>query len=105
VLATGSRTTILRNQGQASATKTIHEVWMSEDMRLVIKVIDGDPGNVERISGLEHISLDPDSSLFAIPEGYNVQHRNTVGEYAGNDLTAMAGWFVTQESLSPNDLQ
>lgn len=105
VLATGSRTTILRNQGQASATKTIHEVWMSEDMRLVIKVVDGDPGNAERISGLEHISLDPDSSLFAIPEGYDLQRRNTVGEYAGNDLTAMADWFVTQESLSPTDLQ
>ncbi len=70
VTATGVRTTTeqLPESSGKAPSKTIHEVWVSQEMKLVLRVIDGDPHGVETISGLEHLSLSPDPSMF-IPDG------------------------------------
>ena len=81
--------------GNKQPIVTIHEVWISQEMNLVVKIIDGDPQNEETISGLEHVSLQPDPALFQPPDGYGIQHRTSVGEYVDNDMTDLAGWFVT----------
>ena len=83
--------------------KRIHEEWRSEEMRLVLRVIDGDPSGIEKISGFEHMSLSPDSSLFTIPGDYELQHPDSVGEYVDGDLRSLSHWAVTQEPLSPED--
>ena len=103
VLATGSRSIVFKNQGQPSASRTIHEEWRSEDMRLVVKVIDGNPDGIERVSGLEHISSSPDSSLFVVPEGYELQHPHSIGEYVSKDLDDLSYWAVIQDPLADGD--
>ena len=109
VTAAGVRTTTVHPAeypGKAP-TRTIHEVWVSTEMKLVIQVIDGDPQGEETISGLEHISQTPDPSLF-IPhprEGYVIyygnQHPPGADYYfksrpgdASGDLRDLAEWEV-----------
>jgi len=109
VTATGVRTTTLHPPeypGNAP-TKTIHEVWVSTEMRLVLRVIDGNPHGVETISGLEHLSRSPDPSLF-IPhphEGRVIYHGNLhppgadyyskrKPDYADGDIRNLAAWEV-----------
>ena len=58
--------------GQKATITHIHEVWTSTDLKMVIKVIDGDPRDEETITGLEHISRVPDLSLFHPPDGYEI---------------------------------
>ncbi|WP_124849329.1 hypothetical protein [Acidipila sp. EB88] len=95
-------TTHKSSQNGKAATETIHEVWRSEELRLVLKVIDGDPAGIEKISGLEKVSLHPASTLFSLPEGFQVQSPNAVGIYAKDDLAAVQSWFVMQEPISPD---
>lgn len=100
VMATGIRTTSVvpaGHFGNKDAITRIHEVWTSQAMQLVVKVIDGDPSGEETISGLEHVSLAPDPKLFRSPEGYEVQDRNRMGDesqYAESDMAYLARWFV-----------
>jgi hypothetical protein len=65
--ATGVRTTTMYPAGH-SGNKTpiaiIHDVWTSQEMRLVVKIVDGDPHGEETISDLEQVSLQPDLSSF-----------------------------------------
>jgi hypothetical protein len=99
VRASGVRTTTVLPAGysgnKTSVTK-IHEVWRSEEMRLVIKIIDGDPNGEETIAGLDHVSLQPDPALFEPPDGSKVQIRAESGDsvYADRDITLLVEWFV-----------
>lgn len=98
VLASGVRTTIVLppdSSGRAPATR-IHEVWTSPEMRLVLRVIDGDPAGEEVISGLEHISLVADASLFQPPEGYQMQHTSDreAPKSFEDDARYIGEWFV-----------
>jgi hypothetical protein len=79
--------------GNKPPKTTIHEVWVSTTMHLVMKVIDGDPQNEETISGLEHVTLSPGAALFSPPSGYEVQYGNG-SRYATSDIDSFAKWFV-----------
>ena len=75
VSATGVRWTTAMSTGvpgQKATITHIHEVWTSTDLKMVIKIIDGDPRDEETITGLEHISRAPDPSLFHPPDGYKI---------------------------------
>jgi hypothetical protein len=109
VTATGVRTTTMHppEYPGKTPTKTIHEVWVSTEMKLVIRVIDGNPHGVETISGLEHLSQSPDPSLF-IPhprEGFVIYYGNLhppgadyyfkrKPDYANGDIRDLAEWEV-----------
>jgi hypothetical protein len=75
IATNGVRTTTMllaEDSNEKPTVKRIHEVWTSGEMKLVIKVIDGDPHGEETISGLKQISMTPDPSLFSPPNGYAV---------------------------------
>ena len=96
IRATGFRTTTVIPAGHADNKKqiiTIHEVWFSASMKLVIKIVDGDPKGKETISGLEHFSLSPDPALFQPPAGYEIQHRDRSWP-ADVDMPQLAEWQV-----------
>lgn len=78
--------------GQAVQHARIHEVWTSAEMRLIIRVTDGDPNGEESVWGLEKISLAPDAKLFQPPDGYQRQHQRWDGYYA-NDFEDLKSWF------------
>jgi len=108
--ATGVRTTTVRwveQHGNKTALTTIHEVWTSVQMKLILRIIDGDPRGEETISGLEHISLQPDPALFQPPAGYAVQSRDQDGRdqnrFADEDIDLLGSWFAGPPSESaPN---
>jgi hypothetical protein len=109
VTATGVRTTTVHppEYPGKTPTKTIHEVWVSTEMKLVIRVIDGNPHGVETISGLEHISQSSDPSLFIPhpregpvmyygnlhPQGADYYFKRKL-EYADGDIRNLAEWEV-----------
>jgi hypothetical protein len=71
----------------------IHEVWTAPAMKLIVRVIDGDPNGVETVWGLEKISLSPDPSLFQPPADYEWQHRHDdKGTVA--DFEFLESWFA-----------
>ncbi|RRA49353.1 hypothetical protein D1Y84_14760 [Acidipila sp. EB88] len=80
--------------GSSSSTQTIHEVWFSSEMRLVLRVVDGDPAGKETVSGLAHISLTPDASLFEPPPNRIARHWKESSQYAAPDLEALTLWAV-----------
>ncbi len=101
VSATGVRwTTAIRtgDPGKKAIITHIHEVWTSAEMRMVIKVIDGDPRDEETISGLEHISRLPDPSLFIPPDNYDICDgkwwRRPHPEHADWAIRDLAEWQV-----------
>lgn len=97
VRATGIRKTTVhpaKSSGNNPATATIHESWKSEDLDLPIKIVDGDLQSEVAISGLEHIQLTPDASLFLPPAGYSVITWNDRSELADKDLIYLADWAV-----------
>jgi hypothetical protein len=56
VSATGVRTTTVLPAGYSGnkmPITTIHEAWTSTEMKLIIKIIDGDPRKEETLTGLE----------------------------------------------------
>jgi hypothetical protein len=63
-------------------------------MRLVIRVIDGDPEGDEVISGLEHISLSPKSSLFQPPLDRILRDAKNRSWAADHNIADLADWFV-----------
>jgi len=104
IRATGVRTTKeipAGHLGNKQPILTIHEVWTSADMKLIVKVIDGDPSGEETISGLQHVSLSPDSDLFQSPEDYEIQHSDRVGKFVDSDLLDLAEWFPSQAATPP----
>jgi hypothetical protein len=61
-------------------------------MNLIVRVIDGDPHGLQRIWGLEKISLQPDPSLFLPPDGYEMQHSKA--EWGPvSDFEELESWF------------
>ncbi len=83
--------------GQTIQRTRIHEVWASEEMQLIIRVIDGDPNGEESRWGLEKISVEPKNALFRPPDGYEMQHRS-LGPLEGqdwgvNDFEYLRLWF------------
>jgi len=100
ISAIGVRTTSVIAAGHFGSKDPIvriHEVWTSAEMKLVVKIIDGDPNGDETISGLDHVSLAPGAALFQPPEGYEIQVRNEpkfLGTGLEGDLHQMAEWFV-----------
>jgi len=83
------------DQGGASRVRTvhIHEVWTSEPMHLVVRIIDGDPNGEETIAGLDHVSLGDHPELFQLPSGYRTMFYDQ-GRYAGDDISLLGSWFV-----------
>jgi hypothetical protein len=105
ILAHGVRTTIAYPVGHAG-NKTpivlIHEVWTAPEMKLIVRVVDGDPNGVETVWGLEKISLSPDQSLFQPPADYEMQHYQTMNTYyklnvnnlPPHDFKYLESWFL-----------
>jgi hypothetical protein len=100
ISASGARTTSVipaGHFGNKYPITKVHEIWTSAEMRLVVKVIDGDPNGEETISGLDHVSFAPDAALFRPPEGYEIQVRNEpefLGRFFEEDSYQLAEWFV-----------
>jgi hypothetical protein len=96
IVAHGVLTTLRYSRvesGKRVRATLIHEVWISPEMKLIVKVIDGDPNGEETVSGLEKISLQPDPSLFLPPQGYQIQ-RSTAERLVTRDLAYLESWFA-----------
>ena len=95
IRAHGVRTTItyrVGHEGSKVPTIQIYELWIVPEMNLIVRVIDGDPHGLERIWGLEKISLQPDTSLFLPPDGYEMQHSKA--EWGPvPDFEELESWF------------
>jgi hypothetical protein len=61
-------------------------------MKLIVRVIDGDPNGIETIWGLEKVSMHPDPAEFRAPAGYELQHQIS-GVWAKNDFEYLQTWF------------
>lgn len=97
VLATGMRTTkviCVQEAGTRKCRRTIHEIWVSRKMDLVLRIVEGDPQGEESISGLEHLSRSPDMATFEPPDGYVTQHPGT--KYSDHFIDLLASWFVAE---------
>jgi len=92
----GARWTLQYSKAESSRTMhltRIHEVWSASDMKLIVRVIDGDPQGVETVWGLEKVSLSPDPALFRPPADYEVQHGKS-DEWAHEDFEYVESWFA-----------
>jgi hypothetical protein len=90
--AHGVRTTTLHNEGTSKPRVTIHEVWTSVNMGLVLKVVDGDPKGDETVSGLDHMSLAPAPALFKLPtDRLLIRHKYA---FFDGDRDFLANWLV-----------
>jgi hypothetical protein len=97
VLAHGVRARLrykMLESGGAAYHIRIHEVWASAEMKLIVRVIDGDPTGEEIVWGLEKVSLQPDPSLFRPPQGYEVQRREDAEWAFESDLQFLESWFA-----------
>jgi hypothetical protein len=70
----------------------IHEVWIAPEMKLIVRVIDGDPNGLETVWGLEKVSTQSDPGLFRAPEGYELQHQVS-DEWTTHDFEYLGTWF------------
>lgn len=96
VTAVGVRTTVVYpvgHSGNKAPLTRIHEVWVSPDLKLIVRVVDGDPQGIETVSGLREISLHPDPSLFQAPPGYEMQHQVS-DVWAEHDFDSLESWFA-----------
>ncbi|HTJ30313.1 MAG TPA: hypothetical protein VL346_07420 [Acidobacteriaceae bacterium] len=108
ISVTGSRTIVTlpaRARGNKETVISTHEVWISAEMNLVVKVIDaevtsGNPDKIETIRGLKDISLSPDPALFLPPDDYQREDWRVTNpgkpgdELAERDMPQYAAWFV-----------
>jgi hypothetical protein len=97
ISATGFRTITMHNDNNGKPKPTIHEVWTSAQMHLVLKVVDGDPHGDEVVSGLDHISFAPKPELFAPPAERILRYWKDdphQSEAVVPDLAALATWIV-----------
>ena len=95
-IAHGTRTTLRYEKVEPGTTTyryRIHEVWTSAEMKLIVRVVDGDPNGEETVWGLEKIKLQPDASLFEPPQDYEIQHHNAEPAFA-DDLHYFESWFA-----------
>lgn len=90
--ARGVRTITVHNEDASNPRVTIHEVWTSESMGLVLKVVDGDPKGDETVSGLDHISLAPDPLLFKLPTERTLNRRKYA--FFDGDRDYLKNWLV-----------
>jgi len=96
VQAHGVRTTLRYTKNESGApihVTRIHEVWIAPEMRLIIRVVDGDPNGVETVWGLEKISLSPEAALFQPPPDYEWQH-GKLDKYIVHDFECLESWFT-----------
>ncbi len=93
VKATGVITTVTHSGSGANPATTIHEVWTSAKMRLVLRVVDGDPHGEETVSGLNHISLTPDAALFQAPTD-RILRQTKESRFASGDMNDLSGWLL-----------
>lgn len=70
----------------------IHEVWTSPAMKLIVRVVNGDPSGIESVWGLEKIDLSADPSVFRPPADYERQ-RGDSDKYATPDFEYLKSWF------------
>ncbi|RXH54073.1 hypothetical protein [Granulicella sibirica] len=94
IRANGVRTTTIHLHGTDKPEISVREVWTSAPMRLVLKVVDTSPGGEMTVSGLEHISLSPDTALFRPPVERILRHWKDGGVYAKPDLECLTTWMV-----------
>lgn len=100
VQAHGVRSTLRYTKtdlGETIQVVRIHEVWTAPEMKLIVRVVDGDPNGIETVWGLEKISLSPDPSLFQPPPDYPLQHDKTDPEtarYTWHDFEYLESWFA-----------
>jgi hypothetical protein len=92
--ARGVRTITVHLDSAGVPKMTIHEVWTSAQLNLVLKVVDGDPDGDEIVSGLDHISLTPSPMLFQLPTERMLRHRKDKTNYADYDLAQLENWLV-----------
>ncbi len=90
--ARGVRTTTSHSEGASNPSVTIHEVWTSVSMGLVLKVVDGDPRGDETVSGLDHISLARAPALFKLPTE-RILRRHKYAFFDG-DRDHLENWLV-----------
>jgi hypothetical protein len=80
VYAEGTRITITYPVGFFGNDKpiiTIHETWMSSDLKLVVLNIDDDPRTGTHITEVTNLDRgEPNPALFQIPEGYTIRDQN-----------------------------
>ncbi len=96
IMAQGVRSTLRYRKTESGASinlTRIHEVWTAPAMKLIVRVIDGDPSGIETVWGLEEISLSPDPSLFKPPIDYERQHWNS-DKGATQDFEYLESWFA-----------
>jgi hypothetical protein len=97
--ATGVRTTVMYPAGH-SRNKTpiaiIHELWTSQEMQLVVKIVDGDPHGEETIADLEQVSLQPDLSSFDPSSEYKkyLWKDSEYQPYSDWGIEHLKEWFV-----------
>lgn len=85
---------VVHEDGQFIGRSRIHEIWTSEEMQLILRVIDGDPNGEETVWGLMKISLRPDAALFRPPQGYEIEHRRSDRpQWSSGDFENLKTWF------------
>lgn len=105
IRATGIRMTTVHWLDQAGArvrTVHIHEVWTSESMQLVVRIIDGDPDGEEMIAGLDHVSLGEHPDLFQLPDVYPTRFYDQ-SHLASDSLSLLTSWFVQMPDQGDSD--
>jgi hypothetical protein len=99
VQAHGVRLTLHRvtiTSGKTVTLTRIHEVWIAPQLKLIVRVIDGDPDGIVSIWGIEKISLSPDPSFFQPPADYEHTRRDSPGsaeEAAADSFEYLRTWF------------
>jgi hypothetical protein len=76
VIAEGTRetnTTPIGEQGNDRPMVTVHENWVSQELKMTVLSTDSDPRSGQETTKLVNISTaEPDASLFVPPAGYSV---------------------------------
>ncbi len=90
----GVRITTTHAGPDGQPVSSIHEVWTSDQLRLVLRALDGNPQGEERVSGLSHITLDPDPAYFQSPQDRTVEHApDDPHNLFKPDVTQLSDWL------------
>lgn len=75
--------------------QTIHEVWVSPELKVVVQVIDGNPRKQLIIAGLDHVHRQVDDSFFQPVPGYRAAfYSQDTRDLAKEDIRYLSFWFV-----------